>query len=65
LGQRQCLQVTKAILTLYKNGTKPKDIAKHLCIKEGLTAGSIKAKDISNFIGNFKKAGILKLTKFF
>jgi hypothetical protein len=51
------------IIKMHQDGNKPKVIAQTLCVKEGLKAGSISPKDVSNYLGNFKRSGMLKTYK--
>jgi hypothetical protein len=45
------------IWSLQKKGFKPADIAKSLCLDQGLSATSVSGKQVSNWINYHKKSG--------
>lgn len=51
---------SKDIFQLNQDGNGPTKIAEMLCVKNGLTVGSITGKKVTNWLRNHKNAGIGK-----
>jgi len=47
----------KEVYQLQSNGSKPKEIAKIICINHGLNENAVTPKMVSNFLGYQKRAG--------